>query len=872
MTAVEQVDTLRAAVIALHESGSATAILSAAARSVRWHPAVVERVRAQLPAFADQLGALGFDLTQLIGSTTRTGEPTTQAATRHGFGAGQPRVPLDPALRAPQHAATRTGFGVGPASPATDPALRQGTPKPQYGARNDRSRHDVEIPTIPTLSAAAVLGQPSHKPPLEFEGTLDGLRGVPIDDLAGIRDDAGVGDKELERLTAAGIATVYDLMMRVPLRYIDRSEITPMSALQPGMKNVATVGKVLSTKADWGKKYARIEIGAGSHRVTSMQFQQPWLAQRFRRDDLVLMWGDVTEWEGFIQMGGALIAPMRDATAPFVPVYPQSDKHQVSTWTLHRAALDALRRLPALDDPLPDQIRTALQLPGRLEALRAVHVPDNATDATSGRDRLAYDELLRMQLAMGVQRNAARQLPAVVHAPTGRLTRPWLESLPWPLTGAQARVLKEIAADLRAPSPMKRLLQGDVGAGKTKVIEGAMLQAIEGGHQAALMAPIGVLVQQHYEEIAETCQQLGLRAVLVPGKNKPKARREALAGLASGEIHIAVGTTGLLSDDVQFKSLGLAVIDEQHRFGVNQRAALLAKGPGGAIADELGATATPIPRTAAMTQFGDVDISILDELPPGRTPIKTRWEPVVPLDDPNHEHWSFVRSQIAEGRQAFVVCPLVAEPETKAGQESEAQSAAAVETATALSDGALSGLRIAVVTGRQKPVDRAETMHAFTSGELDVLVATTVIEVGVSVPNATTITILDAGNFGLAQLHQLRGRVGRGNHPGFCVLTGEVSDIGQARMDAMCETTDGFKLANVDLELRGPGALAGTAQAGHRAGLLVADLLADAELMHAARADAQQMLAADPQLLRRPTLRAEVERALGEDAHYLRRS
>lgn len=1299
VTQVGHADALRAAVTALHDSGSATAVLSAAARSAHWHPVVVERVRAQLPSFADELESLGFDVTQLLAPT-----PTAPDAQRTrppaGFGCGPATPPLDPALRTRATAPTAAGFGAGPAAPSADPALRvpapvpapaprvgefggrpavepndpalrQGTPNPQHTRPADRPRHDVDIPAIPTLSAAAVLNQPSHKPALEFEGTLDGLRGVPIDDLAGIRDDAGVGDKELERLAAAGIGTVYDLMMRIPLRYIDRSEITPMSALRPGMKNVATVGKVLSTKADWGKKYARIEIGAGPYRVTSMQFQQPWMAQRFRRDDLVLMWGDVTDWEGFVQMPGALIAPMRDATAPFVPVYPQSDKYQVSTWTLHRAALDALRRLPALDDPVPDTIRTARALPGRLEALRAVHVPDNAADATSGRDRLAYDELLRMQLAMGVQRNAARQQPAVAHAPTGKLTRPWMESLPWPLTDAQNRVLREIAEDLRSPAPMKRLLQGDVGAGKaqplyakvltpkgfktmgdmrvgmkviaangdvstvtgvfpqgvrdvyrvyfadgttadcddehlwevrtsvqrsrgvagkvkplreirgdlkerngtskwhvelantaefdsgearpldpyilglllgdgcfksgrdvrfttadaelveafrnglpagtriaqmrgnngydwritssvqhpigpvptsrdetavceayrnghsggslrrvlrmdhstlTKILDrnsvtrrapgtqrrnavldalrtlglaghgshskfvppaylnaptkvrlavlqglldtdgtvnsthgtnvtilsaskklaedvawlarslngratvrerckgggsywlatlqlpndvqpfrlsrkaslirprtkyahpakaiteverigtgpvqcisishpsqlyvtddftvthntataiGAMLMAVEGGHQAALMAPIGVLVQQHYEEISETCEQFGLRAVLVPGKNKPKARREALAGLASGEIHIAVGTTGLLSDDVQFKSLGLAVIDEQHRFGVNQRAALLAKGPGGAIADELGATATPIPRTAAMTQFGDVDISILDELPPGRTPIQTRWEPVVPLDAPNHTHWQFVRDQITAGRQAFVVCPLVAEPETKAGQESEAQAAAAMETAAALADGALSGLRIGLVTGRQKPADRAEVMHDFTTGELDVLVATTVIEVGVSVPNATTITILDAGNFGLAQLHQLRGRVGRGKHAGFCVLTGEVSDVGRARMDAMCETTDGFKLANVDLELRGPGALAGTAQAGHRAGLLVADLLADAELMHAARADAQQMLTTDPQLLRRPTLRAEVERALGEDANYLRRS
>ncbi|WP_132474229.1 hypothetical protein [Rhodococcus sp. SMB37] len=230
MTAVEQVDALRAAVIALHESGSATAILSAAARSAHWHPAV-ERVRAQLPAFADQLGALGFDLTQIVGPGPRQAEPPTAAAPRHGFGTGPARVPLDPALRASQQAATQTGFGTGPAAPATDPVFRQGTPKPQHAARMDRPRHDVEIPTIPTLSAAAVLGQSSHKPPLEFEGTLDGLRGVPIDDLAGICDDAGVGDKEPERLTAAGIATVYDLMMRVPLRYIDRSEITPHVSL-----------------------------------------------------------------------------------------------------------------------------------------------------------------------------------------------------------------------------------------------------------------------------------------------------------------------------------------------------------------------------------------------------------------------------------------------------------------------------------------------------------------------------------------------------------------------------------------------------------------------------------------------------------------
>lgn len=807
---------LKGAVQAVVSAGITSPVLLAAARANQWSPALAVRAWQELQRFASDLPNLG----------------------------------IDPALL--------------PAPPQP----HAGTPKPQ-----DKPVHDVQIPdTIPTLSAAATIVAGSPKPMLEFEGTLDGLRGVPIDDLVGIRDDAGVGEKELERLTAAGITSVYDLLMRIPLRYIDRSEITPLTQLQPGMKNVATVGKVMSTKADWSKRYARIQVGAGTRRLTSTQFQAPWVASRFKSGDLVLLWGDVTDWEGHLQMPGALIAPMRDATVPFVPVYPQSDKHQISTWTLARAALDALRRIPRLDDPVPDKIRTARRLPSRLDALRAVHVPDNTADATRGRDRLAYDELLRMQLAMGVQRHAQRQLPAIIHRPTGALTRPWLDQLPWPLTGAQRRCLKEIADDLRAPRPMKRLLQGDVGVGKTAVALCAILMIVESGHQAALMAPIGVLVQQHYDEIAAVCDKLGIRAVLVPGTNKAKARREALAGLASGEIHIAVGTTGLLSADVAFKSLGLAVIDEQHRFGVEQRAALLAKAPGDAVADELGATATPIPRTAAMTVFGDTDISVLDELPPGRTPIDTKWQPEVPLDNPEHQHWRFVRAQIDSGRQAFVVCPLVAEPETRAGQESEAQAAAAIETAEALGVGALSGIRIGVVTGRQKPPERAEIMGAFVAGELDVLVATTVIEVGVSVPNATTITILDAARFGLAQLHQLRGRVGRGQHPGYCMLTGEASDTSQARMDAMCSTTDGFVLANVDLELRGPGALAGTAQAGHRAGLLVADLLADADLMHAARADAAELLKADPYLARRPTLRAEVERALGDDAHYLQRS
>ncbi|MFI9507193.1 ATP-dependent DNA helicase RecG [Nocardia sp. NPDC052566] len=836
---------LRTAVRTLLNAGTHTAILEAADRADTWHPVVADRIRDHVRGYTIELDRLGVDTRSLF---AESGDPANSAS---------------------------CGFGGGPPRPPTDPALSTGIPKPQFNGIEpvaERSRHQVEVVTIPTLSASAALRRRANKPDLEFEGTLDGLRGVPITDLAGISGDAGLGDKELRRLTAAGISSVYDLMMRVPLRYIDRSRITPLRRLLPGMTSVATVGKVTSAKADWEKRYSRIEVADGPVRLTSMQFQQPWTASRYKPGDLLLLWGDVTEWQGRLQMPSALLAPMHDVTVPLVPVYPQSDKHQVSSWMLARAALDALRRLPRLEDPLPERIRTARNLPPRLDALRAVHVPDNTTDATTGRNRLAYDELLRLQLAMGAQRHAAQQQPAVVHTPTGHLTRPWLTSLPWPLTGAQRRSLSEVADDLRRPRPMKRLIQGDVGSGKTQVLIAAMLLAAESGHQSALMAPLGVLVQQHYDEIAEVCTKLGIRACLLPGANKARARREALAGLASGQIQIAVGTTGLLSEDVVFHRLGLAVIDEQHRFGVEQRAALLAKAPHGAIADELGATATPIPRTAAMTVWGDTDISVIDEMPPGRTPIATSWEHSVPLDDGAHPHWRDVRAQIEQGRQGFVVCPLVAEPETRGGQESEAQAAAAIDTAQALRSGALAGVRVEVVTGRQKPAERGEIMSRFVAGEVDVLVATTVIEVGVSVPNATSITILDAGQFGLAQLHQLRGRVGRGKYPGTCKLTGDLTEAGQQRIDAMCSTTNGFELAEIDLRLRGPGALAGTAQAGHRAGLLVADLLADAELMVAARADAATLLDSDPYLERRPTLRAEVERALGANAHYLQRS
>lgn len=724
---------------------------------------------------------------------------------------------------------------------------------------------DWSVPDqVSIRSAADVLASAGSGGPLEFDHTLDGLRGVPISDLD------GVGEKARERLEGAGITTVYDLMMWVPLRYVDRTQLTPLADLQSGTE-ATFIARVKRVDTNWEKSYVRLTVGDDLVNVSIMYFRAMWMRSRFRTRDLVIVQGEMGDFNGQLSMSAPLTEKLDNAGAPLMAIYRQSAKHEVNTWMLRRAATDALRRLPELDDPIPQQIIDQRGLPSRLTALQTVHVPDDKPSADQGRDRLAYDELLRLQLALGVLRHAQAAEPGVTHAPTGDLTRRWLEALPWPLTGAQSRSLQQVRQDMMSAQPMNRLLQGDVGAGKTMVLAGAALMAIEGGYQAALLAPTEILARQHHEELAEALGPLGLRVDLLVSKNLPRPRKEVLAGLADGTVHLVVGTHALLTDKVQFSKLGVALIDEQHRFGVDQRALLAAKGPGGASPDILQATATPIPRTAAITTYGDLALSILDEKPPGRSPIDTRWlEHQVSTGNRAAGPWAAIREQVAAGRQAFVVCPRV----VVSGKESETkQAAAAQETADELREGALAGLRIGLATGKQHPDERAAQMAAFKNGEVDVLVATTVIEVGVSVPNATVMVILDAGSFGLAQLHQLRGRVGRGKHAGQCWLVAETKSAdGQARMEAMVETDDGFVLSEKDLEIRGPGAMTGTAQAGRDAGLRVADLLRDGQIHLAARADARSILEGDPKLMRHRTLKTEVELALGEDAHYLTKS
>lgn len=723
---------------------------------------------------------------------------------------------------------------------------------------------DVTPSEVSSLQDASEILKPVGTP-LDFDGTLDSLRGISVSEL----DVAS--PTQLENLAASSVDTVWDVLMRVPLRYLNRTELLPISALQPGMKAATFVGNVRTIQTSYGPtQYCRISVGDANASISVMFFQAPWMSKRFRRGDRVIVHGDIGEFNNRPTISSPIIETLEDSTAPWVPIYPQSQKNRVSTWLIQRLAVAALRRIPHLSDPIPVEVRQSLGIPSRIDALRALHVPQSAEEANRGRDRLAFDELFRLQLAIGVVANTQKNSQGIAHHCPGQLVQQWQANLPFGLTVAQQRAIQEIRNDLASTAPMNRLLQGDVGAGKTAVITAAALSVVEGGRQAVIVAPSEILARQHHAELAEALEPLGVQVDLLVSAHLPRKRRDVLADLASGASNIAVGTHSLLMDSVAYKRLGCVVVDEQHRFGVDQRAALAGRGDDGKMPDMLQATATPIPRTAAITEFGDMTLSILDEKPPGRSPIETTW---VENGDPLDEYascWQAVREQVRGGHQAFIVCPLV---KSSSGKASETKMAAAADdVAQLLTQGALAGLSVDVVHGKLKPKDRAERMQRFTAGETDVLVATTVIEVGVSVPNATVMVILDAAKFGLAQLHQLRGRVGRGRWPGQCWLVGQANGDGAARMRAMVSTDDGFALSAMDLEIRGPGSLISTVQAGKQSGLVVADLIADEGIHLQARQQAQALLARDALLSRHTLLRTEVEIALGDRAEYLSRS
>ena len=703
-------------------------------------------------------------------------------------------------------------------------------------------------------------------------------------DAIGVERIKGVGDKKLASLHDVGVDTVLDLLTTYPRRWVDRTNEARVSDLLPGQEALVLVSVRSVTKRAMRNRRTMVNVvvGDGSGRLAVVFFNQPWREKQLREGLQVALFGKAEVYRGGLQMTNPIVDLIGDRTGRIVPVYPQSEKAALMTWEIAGWVEDALRKSSprGIADPVPETVRRRHGLIDRDAAFRCIHAPETIAEKEQARRRLAFDELLRVQTTLVMRKRLLeRESKALRHQVGGELTERLYAALPFELTGAQRRAIAEIEHDLAGPHPMHRLLQGDVGSGKTLVAVSAMLTAVQGGHQGALMAPTEVLAEQHATSVRKMLEGVNvpdpanlfgdrpLRVELLTNRVTGSERRDVMAGLADGTVDIAIGTHALIQEGVRFHSLGVVVIDEQHRFGVEQRAALRSKGDDDAVPDVLVMTATPIPRTAAMTVYGDLDVSVLDELPPGRTPIVTHW-----ADGPLMEQaaWATVRDEVAAGRQAYVVCPLIEESE-------KLEVASAHETFDRLAAGELKGLRLGLLHGRLPSSEKEAEMERYRQGLVDVLVATTVIEVGVDVPNATVMVILDADRFGIAQLHQLRGRVGRGQHASSCwlVTAGTPADspaVGNPRVEALVASTDGFALAEVDLELRGEGTIMNTAQKG-RNDLKLASLRRDRELVSLARDAAFEIVDDDPMLADHPVLLDELRLLFSaEDEEFLFKS
>ena len=608
-------------------------------------------------------------------------------------------------------------------------------------------------------------------------------------DAIGVERIKGVGDKKRASLHDVGVDTVLDLLTTYPRRWVDRTNEARVSDLLPGLEALVLVSVRSISKRSMRNRRTMVNVvvGDGSGRLQVVFFNQPWREKQLREGMQVALFGKAELYRGGLQMTNPVVDLIGDRTGRIVPVYPQSEKAALMTWEIAGWVEDALRKCSprGIADPVSEATRRRYGLITRGAAFQSIHAPDTIAEKEQARRRLAFDELLRVQTMLVMRkRMLERESKAIRHTVAGELTGRLYAALPYELTSAQRRVIGEIESDLAGPHPMHRLLQGDVGSGKTLVAVSAMLTAVQGGHQGALMAPTEVLAEQHVAGVRQMLAGVTvpdpanlfgdrpLRVELLTNRVTGGERRDVLAGLADGSVDIAIGTHALIQEGVRFHSLGVVVVDEQHRFGVEQRAALRSKGDDDAVPDVLVMTATPIPRTAAMTVYGDLDVSVLDEMPPGRTPIVTHW-----ADGPLIEQaaWAMVRDEVAAGRQAYVVCPLIDESE-------KLEVASAQETYDRLAADELKGLRLGLLHGRLPSSEKEAVMGQFRDRNLDVLVATTVIEVGVDVPNATVMVILDADRFGIAQLHQLRGRVGRGRHASVCWLVTAESPGGNPRV------------------------------------------------------------------------------------------
>ena len=710
--------------------------------------------------------------------------------------------------------------------------------------------------------------------------------------MAGLENkvSAVVGDRTAKVLdTTFSIKTVGDLMRHYPRRYMVRGELSDISALREGdettiLAQVYTVNK----RPLRGRKGSILEVVVtdGTDKLSLTFFNQAWREKDLKIGRQGLFAGKVGVFNNKKQLahpdyelipdGSDVDSAVEGFAGKYLPVYPASAK--LPSWKISQCAQLAIGALDEINDFLPESIRSKHNYPTLHQALVQLHQPVDLEHAENARERLTFDEAFLLQSLLVLRRIELKKLNSTSRkVQTGGLLEAFDKRLPFQLTAGQLAVSKEIELDLAQPHPMHRLLQGEVGSGKTIVALRAMLAVVDSGGQAALLAPTEVLAAQHLRTIQKLLgnlahggmlggNEIATQVTLITGSQNAAARKEALALAANGEAGIVIGTHALLSEKVAFKDLGLIVVDEQHRFGVEQRDALKEK----AVLPPhlLVMTATPIPRTVAMTVFGDLDVSTLRELPLGRQPITTHVVPV--KEKPNYleRAWQRIKEEVAQGHQAYVVAPRIsADPDSDAnadldflfGEESD-QISSVEELAPMLHAGALEGLKIGVLHGRLSAEEKDATMQAFSAGEIDVLVSTTVIEVGVDVPNATIMVIMDADRFGVSQLHQLRGRVGRGTSPGLCLLVTncEEETAARLRLNAVAGTLDGFELSRIDLEQRREGDVLGANQSGTQSHLRLLRVLRDEDLIEQARKDAEDLISTDLDLSGYPLLRNEL--------------
>jgi len=660
----------------------------------------------------------------------------------------------------------------------------------------------------------------------------------------------GIGEKRAEQLAAVGVNTVRDLLYYFPRRYLDRSHITSIKNLRPNTE-ATIVGRIESRGIKSGRKSRFMAIVFdGTGFLTCVWFNQvKYWDNVFQAGDMVAFSGKIT-----IYGGPQMVHPDYDIlsdeeepgdkflhTGIIIPLYPSTEllgKVGMDSRGFRRTIKGALKfYLDDITEILSAEILQRQNLISLKEAIAQVHFPADMEHLSQALRRLKYDELFYFELMLAFRkRYITHQTKGIQFKEVGDKLRRLAEQLPFELTAAQKRVMHEIRADMKSDKVMYRLVQGEVGSGKTIIALLNMLIAAENGYQSALMAPTEILAEQHYFNIQQFLENMDVRVELLVGALTKSRRMRRLEAIRSGEVDIVVGTHALIQEDIEFKKLGLVIVDEQHRFGVMQRAALVGKGLN---PDVLVMTATPIPRTLSMTLYGDLDVSVIDELPKGRLPIKTAWR----YDNKRNEIYDFVRKQVLEGRQAYIVFPLVEESE-------KIDLRAATESYEKLSTTIFTDIQVALLHGRMDNEAKEQVMTDFKNGKIQVLVSTTVIEVGVDVPNATIMVIEHAERFGLTQLHQLRGRVGRGSMQSYCILIAvpPLSDEAQKRLNTMAETNDGFKISEVDLEIRGPGEFFGTKQHGLPE-LKVADILKDKEILNLARQEAFALVDKDPQLL-----------------------